>query len=147
MNRSLPLALLSTLLLLPTTTTFAAPQFTEIIGSRAPDPAEKAAESYSRGAKSLRKAEGETDPEKKKKLLMRAKEDLNRSVAYRANYDALLALGQAYLGLDAPDAARDACNRALGLKPNDEKAQDCFERASQQVLAAKKAQPAPNGGQ
>ena len=145
MKRAILLAPLAILLILPSSALFAAPQMTEIIGSRAPDPAEKAAESYSRGAKSLRKAEGETDPEKKKKLLLRAKDELSRSVAYQANYDALVALGQTYLALESPDAARDACSRALGFKPNDEKATACFEQSSQQVLAAKKASPAPNG--
>ena len=147
MNRALLLAGLSLLLLLPSTALFAAPQMTEMIGSRYHEPGEKAAESYSRGAKSLRKAEGESDPEKKKKLLTRAKEELTRSVAYQPNYDALLALGQAYLGLEAPDAARDACSRALGFKPNDEKATACYEQSGQQILAAKKSPAAPSGSQ
>ncbi len=146
MKRALLLAPLAVLLILPSPSLFAAPQMTEMIGSRYHDPAEKAAESYSRGAKTLRKAEGESDPEKKKKLLLRAKDDLSRSVAFQANYDALLALGQAYLALESPDAARDACSRALGLKPNDEKATACFHQSSEQVLAAKKASDAPKGG-
>lgn len=116
---------------------FASPQFTEMIGSRYHDPAEKAAESLSRGLKNKRKAAGEPDPEKRRKLLLRAKEDLSKSVGYHENFEALLALGQVCLALDLAEAARTACARALGLKPANSDAKECFDKGTAVESVAK----------
>jgi len=116
---------------------------TEIIGSHYHDPDEKAAESYSRGMKAKRKAEGESDPEKKKKLLLKAKDELSRSIGYVRNFDALLALGQVYLALNVPQSAQDSCQLALGYKRDNVDAQACVDQSAKLVLAAKSAAPAP----
>lgn len=146
MKRLIVLATASLLALpfLPAAPALAAPQVpTEMMGSHYHDPVEKAAESYSRGMKEKRKAEGESDPEKRTKGLLKAKEHLLKSVGYQAGYDALIALGEVNLALQAPQPARDACARALSFKPGDNEAQSCFEKASQAVLAAKAAPAQP----
>jgi hypothetical protein len=117
---------------------------TEIIGSHYHDPTEKAAESLSRGLKAKRKAEGESDPEKRRKLFERAKKELSLSVGYEPNnFDSLLALGQVYLALDAAQPGQQACARAIGLKPGNSEAQSCLDRASEIVLASAKRPAEP----
>lgn len=117
---------------------------TEIIGSHYHDPVEKAAESLSRGLKAKRKAEGESDPEKRRKLFERAKKELSQSVGFEPNnFDSLLALGQVYLALDAAKPGQEACARAIGLKPGNSEARSCLDRASEIVLAESKRPAEP----
>jgi tetratricopeptide (TPR) repeat protein len=94
------------------------------------DPAERAADAYSRAARAKAKAEKETDPAKKAKLYARAKKDLYKSIGYQENYDALLALGQIQLALGEKLAALDACTKAQTLKPGDPVAQLCRQEAT-----------------
>jgi len=102
---------------------------TESMGSYIHTPEQKAMDSYGRGVKLKRKAEGEQDAEKRKKLYLKAKDELSKSAGYHANYDAYLALGQVYLALGERGSAQDACLHAQGLKPSDEAAKSCIEEA------------------
>ena len=107
------------------------------------DPAQKAAESYSRGAKAKRKAEEATDPKEKRKLYERAREELKRSAGYVSTYDALLALGQVDLALGAKKDAAWACAQAEALKPGDAVAQACSEEGNRPESAAPAAPATP----
>jgi tetratricopeptide (TPR) repeat protein len=127
---------------------FAVPQGvvpTETMGSHYKTPEEKAMDSYSRGMKAKRKAEGETDAAKKAKLYLKAKEELSKSVGYVGNYDGYLALGQVYLAMGQQESALDSCVRAQSLKPSDEAARGCVEKARQEIQAAQ-TKSNPNGG-
>lgn len=105
------------------------PGSTEIIGSHYRDHTERATIHYARGLRAKRKAEGESDGEKKRKHYERAKKELSKAVGFVANYDHLLALGQVYLALGQRVSAYDACSRALALKPSDASARECQETA------------------
>jgi len=117
------------------------PPITEAMGSYDHTPEQKAMESYARGMKLKRKAEGEKDPEKQAKLFLKAQEELSMSVGYQANFDAYLALGQVYMALGQKESAFDACSHAQAMKPNDERAKSCAEEARnaiRQVTASRK---------
>lgn len=102
---------------------------TEMIGSHYQDDTERAANHYARGMRAKRKAENESDAEKKRKHYERAKKELSKAVGFVQNYDHLLALGQVYLALGEQVSAYDACSRALALKPSDASARECTESA------------------
>jgi tetratricopeptide (TPR) repeat protein len=105
---------------------------TEMIGSHYQDDTEKAANHYARGLRAKRKAENESDGEKKRKHYERAKKELSKAVGFVRNYDHLLALGQVYLALGEGISAYDACSKALALKPGDASARECQESAEPQ---------------
>ena len=108
----------------------------EGMGSYVKSPEQKAMEAYSRGLRSKKKAEAENAPDKRRKLLVKAKEELSKSVGYFTNYDGCLALGQVYLLLGEPESAEDACTRALQLKPGDPASGACVEEARRLRTAA-----------
>jgi len=114
---------------------------TESMGSYIHTPEQKAMEAYGRGVKLKKKAEVEQDAEKRKKLYLKAKDELSKSAGYQANYDAYLALGQVYLALGERGSAQDACLHAQGLKPSDEAAKGCIEEARKEPETAE-AKPA-----
>lgn len=123
----------------------AQPPISESMGSRYHTPEDKAIQAYSRGMKAKRKAESEKDPEKQKKLYLKAKEELSKSAGYHANFDAYLALGQVYLALGQRESALNACSFAQGLKPKDEAAKVCMEEAQRDVREAAAASPEDGG--
>lgn len=114
---------------------------TESMGSYMKTPEQKAMESYGRGVKLRKKAEEEQDAEKRKKLYLKAKDELAKSVGYLGNYDGYLALGQVYLALGQRESAQDACLHAQNLKPADEVAKSCVEEA-RKPPATPEAKPA-----
>jgi tetratricopeptide (TPR) repeat protein len=95
--------------------------------------------------KAKRKAESEKDPEKQKKLYLKAKEELSKSAAHHANYDAYLALGQVYLALGQRESALNACGFAQSLKPSDAAAKACMEESQRDVREAAAATPEDSG--
>jgi hypothetical protein len=107
------------------------------------DPAQKAADAYSRGMKAKRQAEGEKDPQVQRKLLERAKNELGKSVGYSASYDSLLALGQVELGLGEKAAALQSCTHALRWKPAAPDAVACQSEAGRTIVTSIQAAPAP----
>ncbi len=107
------------------------------------DPAQQAADAYSRGAKYMRKAEKEKDAKDKAKLYQKAKDELTKSVGYQQTYDALLALGQVSLALDDRSSAATYCAQAGSLKPSDAAAQACVQTASAPAAATTTATAAP----
>lgn len=92
-------------------------------------PEMKASAAFSRGMKLKKQAEKESDPAKRIKLLEKAKEEISKAAAYSPGFDALLALGQVYLGLGKPGSALDACSQAQALRPGDTPAKACIEEA------------------
>jgi tetratricopeptide (TPR) repeat protein len=116
---------------------------TESMGSYIHTPEQKAMDAYGRGIKLKKKAEGEQDAEKRKKLYLKAKDELSKSGGYMANYDAYLALGQVYLALGERESAQDACLHAQSLKPSDTVAKSCVEEARK---APAPAEAKPAGG-
>lgn len=119
------------------------PSITESSGSYK-TPEQKALDSYARGMKAKRKAEGETDAQKQAKLYLKAKEELSKSVGYQGHYDGYLALGQVYLALGKNESGFDACSRAQSVKPNSEEAKSCMEEAKEKMKLA--ANPEGQGG-
>ena len=107
------------------------------------DPVQKAADAYSRGMKTKRKAEEEKDPKAQRKLWERAKNELGKSVGYSASYDSLLALGQVELALGEKAAALQACTHALSWKPADPTAVACQSEAGRTIVTATQSAPAP----
>ena len=98
----------------------------ETMGSHLKSPEEKAMLEYAHGLKDKQKADEEQNPDKKKKLYLRAKDEFSKSVGYTGHYDGYLALGQVYLLLGMRESALDACSHALSLKPHSEQAQQCL---------------------
>ncbi len=125
-------------LLLPDTAKAQFPGITESTGSYK-DATTKAAECYGRGARALKKAQkqaaaGET--EKARENYQRAKEEFSKAVGMQEGYfEALLGLGQSYLGLGNKESALDACAHALAAKPRSEEAKACAEAARGPVAA------------
>lgn len=107
---------------------FAQIQPTESFGTYR-DEGQDAANHYARGARAKKKAEGESNPEKKQKYYQRAKEELSKAAALSPSFDHLLALGQVYLALGQKKAAFDACSQALARKPGNPAAQECQQSA------------------
>lgn len=118
---------------------------TEGMGSYYHTPEQKAMDCYARGVKAKRKAEAETDPEKQRKLYLKAKEELAKSVGYQAYYDAYLALGQVYLALGLNESALDACAHAQRMKPDDAAAKGCVQEARRRIEEPAKAKAKDNG--
>jgi cytochrome c-type biogenesis protein CcmH/NrfG len=112
------------------------PNLTEATGTYIKSPEQKAMESYSRGMKAKRKAEGEKDPEKQAKLYLKAKEELSKSVGYQGHYDGYLALGQVYLAMGKNESGLDACTFAQALKPKSEEAKSCIGEAQEKIKMA-----------
>jgi tetratricopeptide (TPR) repeat protein len=104
---------------------------------------EKASDACSRGMRAKKKAEEAIDPARRRKLYLRAKEDLSKSIGYQANFDALLALGQVYLALGQRQSALDACHHARSLKPNDDATKRCIDEARRQPDQAVAPAPTP----
>ena len=92
-------------------------------------PEHRAIEAYDRAARSIKKAEGTKDPEKRRKLYETAKDELHRSLALKSTFDSLLALGRVDLALGDLPAALTACAQAESLKPKNAAATAC-ERGS-----------------
>ena len=111
------------------------PTPTESMGSYIKSPEQKAMEHYARGLKAKRKADGEDDPAKRNKLLLKAKEELSKSVGYTPNFDGYLALGQVYMLLGMAESSYDACSHAAALKPNNEGAKTCMSEAKTKMAA------------
>jgi tetratricopeptide (TPR) repeat protein len=107
---------------------FAQIQPTESFG-RYRDDSQDAADHFARGSRSKKKAEAESNPQKKQKYYLRAKEELSKAVAFSPSFDHLLALGQVYLGLGQKKPAFDTCSQALARKPGNPAAQECQESA------------------
>ena len=108
----------------------------EGIGSYVKSPEQKAMEAYSRGLRAKRKADGEANEEKKRKNLLKAKDELSKSVGYFMHYDGCLALGEVYLALGQAEAAEDSCTHALQLKPGDPPATSCVQEARARRVSA-----------
>lgn len=113
---------------------------------RMDSPEQKSAAACSRGLRAKKKAEEETDPQKKEKLYLKAKEDLLKAAGYQPNFDAYLALGQIYLALGKPESAESACVQAQTLKPKNEAAQSCLQEARKPQEKPADVQPAGGGG-
>lgn len=111
------------------------PTPTESMGSYMKSPEQKAMEHYARGLKAKKKAAEADEPAKRNKLLLKAKEELSKSVGYTPNYDGYLALGQVYLLLDMAESSLDACSHAASLKPKSEEAQGCMSEAKTKMAA------------
>lgn len=111
------------------------PTPTESMGSYIKSPEQKAMEHYARGLKAKKKADEADEPTKRNKLLLKAKEELSKSVGYTPNYDGYLALGQVYLLLGMAESSYDACSHAAGLKPNSEDAKTCMSEAKTKMAA------------
>ena len=111
------------------------PTPTESMGSYMKSPEQKAMEHYARGLKAKKKADEAEEPAKRNKLLLKAKEELSKSVGYTPNYDGFLALGQVYLLLDMAESSYDACSHAASLKPKSEEAQGCMSEAKTKMNA------------
>jgi hypothetical protein len=107
------------------------------------DPAQKAADAYSRGMKAKRQAEEEKDPKAQRKLLERAKNEIGKSVGYSASYDSLLALGQVELALGEKAAALQSCTHALSWKPAAPDALTCQSEAGRTTVTGIQAAPPP----
>jgi tetratricopeptide (TPR) repeat protein len=107
---------------------FAQMQPTESFGSYKDD-GQEAANHYSRGMRAKKKAEAETDPQKRQKLFLRAKDEISKAVAFSPSFDHLLALGQVYIGLGQKKPALDTCSQALARKPGNPAAEECQQRA------------------
>ena len=116
------------------------PTPTESMGSYIKSPEQKAMEHYARGLKAKRKADGESEPAKRTKLLQKAKEELSKSVGYTPNYDGYLALGQVYLALGMAESSYDACSHAAALKPKSEDAKGCMSEAKTKMASGSGAQ-------
>ena len=124
---------------------YAAPQ-TEIIGSYYKTPEQKAMECYGRGVRAKKKADAETDPAKRAKLYMKAKEEFSKAVGYQAHYDGYLALGQVYIALGQNESGFDACSHAQAYKPASEEAKSCMTEAKEKMeLAANAGQGGGDG--
>jgi hypothetical protein len=93
-------------------------------------PEHRAIEAYNRAARNIKKAEGTTDPEKRRKLYERAKDELNRSLALKTTFDSLLALGRVDLALGDLPSALNLCAQAESLKPKDAAATACEKEAT-----------------
>lgn len=143
MKKCVPFAL-ALMLALPLAVPAQMTPVTESMGSYQ-TPEQKAMAAYGRGLKLKKKAEAEKDPAKQAKLYEKAKEELTRSAAYMANYDAFLALGQVYLALGLKQSALDTCNAAKSLKPNDAAAKGCMEEAQRQLQQATSEKPQDDG--
>ena len=115
----------------------------EGIGSYVKSPEQKAMEAYSRGLRAKRRADEETNEEKKRKNLLRAKAELSKSVGYFMHYDGCLALGQVYLALGQAEASEDSCTRALQFKPGDPPATSCVHEARARRASAKSPHTKP----
>ncbi len=100
-----------------------------VIGANYKDDTQLAADHYAKGIRAKRKADKESAPEKRSKLYEKAREELLKSVAFDASYDALLALGQVDLVLGQGRAAFDACSQALSFRSGDQAAKSCVEEA------------------
>ncbi|HSN88248.1 MAG TPA: hypothetical protein VL025_15925 [Thermoanaerobaculia bacterium] len=107
---------------------FAQMQPTESFGTYK-DEGQEAANHFARGSRAKKKAENESDPQKKQKHYLRAKEELSKAVAFSPSFDHLLALGQVYLALGQKKPAFDACSQALARKPGNPAAQECQQSA------------------
>ena len=107
---------------------YAQMQPTESFGSYKDD-GQEAANHYARGMRAKKKADAETDPQKRQKLYLRAKEEISKAVAFSPSFDHLLALGQIYLGLGQKKSALDVCSQALARKPGNPSAQECQQSA------------------
>jgi cytochrome c-type biogenesis protein CcmH/NrfG len=132
MRISLVLALA---LFLPFAASAQTPIPTESMGSYVKSPEQKAMEHYARGLKAKKKAVEAEEPAKRDKLLLKAKEELSKSVAYTPNFDGYLALGQVYLLLGMAESSYDACSHAASLKPNNENAKTCMSEAKTKMAA------------
>jgi tetratricopeptide (TPR) repeat protein len=117
---------------------------TESMGGHIKTSEEKALIEYRHGIQDRQKADKESDPEKKKKLYIRAKDELSKSVGYERHYDGYLALGQVFLKLGEPRPALEACQQALALKAQSEEAQACIQEARKEP-AGGEAKPGGSG--
>lgn len=114
-------------------------QFNGPLGDRGPtnesfsgdykNPEHRAAAHVSRALRYKEKAAKETDVKKQRKLLEKAKSELQSSIALHRNYDASVALGEVFIALGNPASAIDACSQALVFKPADAAATGCIETA------------------
>jgi hypothetical protein len=107
------------------------------------DPTRRAADAYSRGARTKRKAEAAKDAQERQKLFQRAKDELTRSVNIQPNFDALLALGQVDLALGDPGAAAIACGEARDLRHDDPEVRACLDGAKPPAAPSSAAPAAP----
>lgn len=89
----------------------------------------RSAAHLSRAIRYKEKAAQETDVKKQRKLLEKAKSELQSSIALHRNYDASLALGEVFIALGNQGSAIDACSQALVFKPADASATKCVETA------------------
>ena len=108
---------------------------TESMGSYVKSPEQKAMEHYARGLKAKKKAAEADEPAKRNKLLLKAKEELSKSVGYTPNYDGFLALGQVYMLLGMAESSYDACSHAASLKPKSEEAKGCMSEAKTKMAS------------
>lgn len=101
------------------------------------DAAHRAAAAYNRGLREMKKAADAKDAADKKKHYREAQAQFNKSLGLQQNFDALLGLGQADLGLGDNQGAMSSCTEALALKPDNQDAKSCADTAK-----AKLAPPA-----
>lgn len=114
-------------------------QFNGPLGDRGPtnesfsgdykNPEHRSAAHLSRALRYKEKAAKETDVKKQRKLLEKAKSELQSSIALIRNYDASVALGEVFIALGNQASAVDACTQALVFKPADANATRCIETA------------------
>lgn len=103
----------------------------------------RSAAHLSRAIRYKEKAATETDVKKQRKLLEKAKSELQSSIALQRNYDASVALGEVFIALGNPASAVDACSQALVFKPADANATKCVETAKTLQASVNKSATAP----
>jgi tetratricopeptide (TPR) repeat protein len=99
------------------------------------DASHRAASAYNRGVREMKKAAEAKDAADKKKHYREAQAQFNKSLGLQQNFDALLGLGQADLGLGDNQGAMSSCTEALGLKPDNQDAKSCAETAKANLAA------------
>src|SRR5688572_19869647 len=90
----------------------AGPFSSEIGGSAYKNESERAADHYARGVRFKTKAEKESEPDKQAKLYQKAREELLKSIGLDSSCDALMALGQVYMGLGNAFSSLEVCSQA-----------------------------------
>jgi hypothetical protein len=115
-------------------------------GGNYKDPQQKAADHLAKGLRYKEKAGKESDLNKQRKLLEKAKKELSSSGALHPNHDAYVALGLVEIALGNRNAAMDACWKALGLRRDSPNASACFEQAKAMTVPVDESAPARSGG-
>ena len=93
------------------------------------DATHRAASAYNRGIREMKKAANAKDAADKTKHYREARAQFNKSLGLQQNFDALLGLGQADLGLGDNQGAMSSCTEALALKPGHPDAKACADSA------------------